>query len=122
MVEIVDRTEFQNKIFDQLLIPEDQQPSIYKRFWVNQFNKNSLRLSKDGFVLLGRTLKIQYFTVNVKEGGEIYHGSLILDIDRTMTCPYYLDIFGVIYLFGSKEHTWLVLNDNSIRAFLNSWK
>jgi hypothetical protein len=122
MEQNVDRATLQNAIFDQLVIPQDQYTYIYKQFWVNQFNKNSLRLSKRGFVLLSKTLKLEYFIAHLEESEDINHGELILEIDRVMTCPYFLDITGEMDIFGEKERAWLALHNDRIRPFLASWK
>lgn len=120
MLTVSNREELKDIIFDQLIIPEDQHSTLYKTFWTNS-NRNSLRLSKKGFVLLSKTLKLEHFTVLLQEGMGINTGWIILSIDRKMTCPYYLSVTGELSLFGEKERTWLALNDESIVKFIKTW-
>jgi len=128
MEQNVDRETLQDAIFDQLIIPEDQYSYIYKQFWINPSNKNSLRLTKRGYVLLSKTLGLTYYVntfrdpVNTTHALNLTQGMVLLQLDRTMTCPYYISDFNRLDLFGEKEQMWLAMYDGDLLKFLASWK
>jgi hypothetical protein len=121
-----DRNEYTSTLLDQLTSTTTKH-DIYRHLWMNYHNKDSLRLTKKGFVILSKELNLQYYTASLKHKGQPVfegnlHGSILLQIDRALTCPYYLYTEGKLELFGEKERAWLALVDDELFRFLESWK
>ena len=122
----VDREALTDTLLEQLVISPEKHDLLYKNFWANYFNKQSLRLTKHGFVVLSKELHLTYYTAQLRHKGSPINegymdGGLLIHIDRIMTCPFYLYTTGQMEIFGEKERAWLALHNDEIGPFLESW-
>jgi len=125
LVGPVDRAALTDSIFNQIIASPNQYDLTYNDFWINRFNKSSLRLTKRGFVLLSKTLSLEYYSTVFRDDKnspmDLLNSIVLLRLDRTMTCPYYIEEGYRLNLFGEKEQMWLALAGNDIVKFLDSW-
>jgi hypothetical protein len=110
------------KIFlKEAKIPIDEKTikQYIKKIWKNPRDKlqGGLSLSKDGFDFIVNVLKLQYYTIDVKEIVEI-NKKLILDLEKNINYPYYVED-KKLYLFDEKTASYIILLAGDLKKFNN---
>lgn len=102
-------------------IPIDEKTikKYIRKIWKNPRDKlqGSLSLSKDGFDFVVNDLKLQYYTIDVKEIVEI-NKKLILELEKNINFPYFIEN-NKIYLFDEKTASYLILMSGDLKKFTN---
>lgn len=71
-------------------------------WWYNIREAGGMRLTQAGFELFTQQLQLQSHQISydIKKNG---HMRMLLELDRKLTCPYYIEKQKTIHLFGEKE-------------------
>jgi hypothetical protein len=115
-----DKLELTTQLVAQL--PEDQRLTVnsaLQQWWFNFRNAGGLRLTEEGMYVF-RLLNITHYKFGLSEYA-VLSGSLLLTLDKKLTCPYFLNQGKEKYLllYGGKEATMLAMYGD-IKKFVNS--
>lgn len=112
------------KLFLLAEYPSASQKEIdmhYLSWWHNIRDDGGLRLTDKGHDWLSNKLVLDSWTFNLKDQNITYQ--TILDMDRHIDCPYWLNRRGTsIIVFGDEVATILTLYGGDIKLFLESTK
>jgi|TARA_B100001964_G_C14100089_1_gene538885 hypothetical protein len=90
-----------------------------KQTWRNIREENpSLRLTKNGYQFLKKTLKLKDYMVKLKRECKL-KPEILLGLDKFITCPYYITN-KEIYVFEEKLATELVLRAGDLDILIVS--
>lgn len=102
-------------------IPFEQ---FYKTIWVSPREKKTggFRLTEQGFEVLKDKLEYKAYEIQYpKEDGFMITNSTIIQLDRYIDCPYYLDR-KQIWVFREKMAVQLILYDGDVTKYAKAKK
>ncbi len=98
---------------------KDDLSKFIKQTWRNIREENpSLRLTKNGYQFLKKTLKLKDYMVKLKRECKL-KPEILLGLDKFITCPYYITN-KEIYVFEEKLATELVLRAGDLDILIVS--
>lgn len=93
----------------------------YITWWHNIRDTGGYRLRDQGYKWLKDILTLEHWNFDIKDQKLTYQ--TILEMDRHIECPYYLNRKGTqLVLFGDEPATLLTLYGGDVKAFLESTK
>lgn len=92
------------------------QAQVY--WWCNIRDNGGLRLTHLGFNCFKKDLDLESYSVNINQ--QEITKKFILDLDKLLTCPYYIER-DKIHLFGDREAV-LALLHGSVSNYISSLK
>ncbi len=87
-------------------------------WWARPYSKTSLRLTAEGFDFLSNTINIEHFSFTIPPFSSTL--KVDLQLDKLLSCPFYMPTIKNIILFGSTDATMLVLLDNNLYKYLDN--
>lgn len=88
-------------------LPESRQETVEEAmvsWWVNLRESGGLRLTYHGYHTLHNILEVESWSVDIGNAKQIMTKKVILDLDRKLTWPYYIDPkLKRIVFFSSRE-------------------
>ena len=100
--------------------PGDQAPTLDEAlfdWYVNIRDSGGLRLTAEGFRVLSQTLEIQHWNLPVEP--KTITKRVLLDMDRKIAFPFYLNIRGKKIIFFSSREAMMATMYGDIAAWLN---
>lgn len=95
------KLEILNKI-----LPEQEEAieAAMLTWWHNLRDHGGLRLTLRGYDALVNQLKLQCWTIDIKDFRSVFSKRVYLDLDRKLSWPYYIDRKNhCLVLFGSRD-------------------
>ena len=102
-------TNLKREIVSRLIkqIPDQDRETVDQAmvsWWVNIRDSGGLRLTQHGYNLMKNVLEIESWTVTIEDAKQVLNKRAMLDLDRKLTWPYYVDTKNkCLVLFSSKE-------------------
>lgn len=87
------------------------------RWWINPTNDSSLRLSREGYDVISKRNDIKSYTHDLQK--KILPKTL-LQLERTITQPYFIKNLQTLILFDQKNSVILTLYGNDLQAYLDN--
>jgi hypothetical protein len=116
---MIDKRELTKKFMDQLSLPADNKTfqKQHKLWWMNprSSHPNSYRLTDVGFKMLNEQLDMKSYNIKVPED-TVWTNSLILNLDKYMESPYYIDRKSII-VFREKTAVELILFGGDVQKY-----
>ena len=93
----------------------------YGSWWINVRSEGGLRLTDKGMLYTSTELKLEHWAYKLPKGTVTFQ--VLLDLDRHIDCPYWLNKPQTrLVLFGEETSTLMTLYNGDIELFLNSTK
>ena len=91
-------------------------------FWLNIRDTGGLRLTENGYCCLVEDIKLQNWEIDIRD--QKVTQRFLLDLDRFMNCPYYVQRgrWPKVILFSEQTYFWLILHNQDFERFLNANK
>jgi hypothetical protein len=91
--------------------------SVIKIWWWNHTDTSQLRLSKPGIQYIKKYTRIPVYECNLPEP---LRNRTLVQLSRSMTCPYYINKVDQILLLGEEETVLLKLHADNLQQYLDN--
>jgi hypothetical protein len=91
--------------------------SVIKIWWWNHTDPGHLRLSKPGIQYIKKYTRIPVYECNLPEP---LKNRTLVQLGRSMTCPYYIIKGNQILLLGEEETVLLKLHADNLQQYLDN--
>ena len=89
----------------------------FARWWFNSINKDSLRLSRQGYNWFVKNAKFTFYSIDLDQ--RIY-GRQLLQLERLFTCPYYISKINQILVIDDATAVMLQLHAGDLAQYLDN--
>ncbi len=86
-------------------------------WWYNPTNKNSMRLTREGFQFASFTVKIQHYSHTL---GEEILPKTLLQLEKSLQYPYYIKTLKELIVFDEATSFTLILYNNNLQQYLDN--